>query len=244
MKWTSSLVDTLSGSMGDRTASTSRGGVGYFRKKVVPNNPRTLLQTALRAALSSAAVIWATQLSEAEQEAWWDIAEGSQTGQTLFVRTNQPRIYAQNSGRTCDEAGAYDERDVDVVVTPPESPSTPLTTPSAIVIDDSLNQLAFDVNATDPWVTETLTGDAVSLLFVYGSHQQNASRFKRQHSYSLIGCIVRKADDLVPPGAVTMNLATHGYTTFAGKVMYLKFIAQTSDGATSVPIEVRQTIVA
>jgi hypothetical protein len=45
-------------------------------------------------------------------------------------------------------------------------------------------------------------------------------------------------------GTVTINLATYGFTTQAGKVMYLKFRAYTSDGRVSGEINVRQTITA
>jgi hypothetical protein len=147
VKWSSSLVDTLSGSMGGRTASTARGGIGYFRQRTIPRNPSSPLQSAVRAALSSASVFWNTILSEAEREAWWDLASGGQTGQSLFTKTNQARIYANNSGRTAGLTGTYLALTLDVVLTPPESSSTNLTTPTAIVIDDSANTLVFTANA-------------------------------------------------------------------------------------------------
>lgn len=243
MKWSSSLVDTLSGSMGGRTASTARGGIGYFRTKVVPRNPSTLLQSAVRAALSSAAVYWNTVLSEADQEAWWDLAEGGQTGQSLFTKANQGRIYATNSGRTAGITGTYAGFLMDVVLTPPESFSTTLTTPTAIVIDDSANTLVFVANAIDEWNAEAVGSDQHAMLAVYASHQQSASRFSRQHPYQALAFVVREEGDAAA-GTVTINLATYGFTTQVGKVMYLKFRAYTTDGRVSGEINVRQTIVA
>lgn len=244
MKWKSAIITELSGSVGNLVASTSRGGVGYFRKKVIPANPNTLLQQAVRAAIASASVFWNTILSEADQEAWWDLAEGSQTGQTLFVKVNQPRIYAQNAGRTTDESGAYTARTLSIIDTPPESFSTPLTSPTAVVIDDSANTLKFNVNQDDPWVTQTLAIGESNGLYVYASHQQQPSRFSQQHSFQMLAAVVRENGDLADPDEVTINLATYGFTTIVGRVMYLKFIAQDKFGSISVPIIMRVTITA
>lgn len=245
MKWTSSLVDSLSGKLGGRVASVARGGIGYFRTLVIPRNPRSPLQLAVRAALSSVSVYWNTILSEADQEAWWDLATGSQTGQTLFGRTNQPRIYAVNSGRMADTDGNYgaESGTPDVVTTPPLSASTELSAPTAVVIDDSANTLTFDASATDTYNSQTLGAGEFSILFVYATHQQSASRASPQHPYQLLQALVRTAGD---PDVTTplINLATHGFTTQVGKVMYLKFIAQAKDGSVSIPIVQRVTITA
>lgn len=241
MKWTSALVDTLSGSMGGRTASTARGGIGYFRVKVVPRNPNTLLQSAVRASLSSASVYWNTILSEAEREAWWDLAEGGQTGQSLFTKANQARIYATNSGRTTGLTGTYGAMTLDVVLTPPESSSTNLTMPTSIVIDDSANTLVFVANALDDWNAETVGSDQHSMLAVYASHQQAASRNSRQHPFQACAFVVREEGDAAV-GTVTINLATHGFTTQVGKVMYLKFRSYTTDGRVSGELQTRVTI--
>jgi hypothetical protein len=244
MKWRSSLVDELSGSMGGRTASVARGGIGYFRSRVIPRNPNTLLQSAVRAALSSASVYWNTILSEADREAWWDLAEGGQTGQSLFTKANQARIYAVNSNRTVDSSGAYTELDVPIVTVPPESSATNLTTPSPIVIDDSANTLSVTVSQLDDWNAETVPTDAASMLAVYASHQQSASRNSRQHPFQALGFVVRPEADPTIATPIVFNLATHGFTTQAGKVMYLKFIAYTSDGRVSSAIITRVTITA
>lgn len=243
MRWTSSLVDTLRGSMGGRTASTSRGGVGYFRARVIPRNPRSLLQLASRAAVASAAVLWRTILTEDQQELWWDLATGSQTGQTLFSRANQPRIYAQNAGRTTGLAGGYEAIEIPAIITPPDSASTPLTTPTGVVIDASDNTLVLTANADDPYNAETLTTGQVACLLVYATHQQNASQFSRSRSYQMCAAICRQAGDPAI-GSPEIDLSAFGFTTTTGKVMYLKFVALDHEGRASVPVEMRVPITA
>lgn len=236
MKVRSPLVTEMSGKLGNMVASTARGGITYFRALVTPRNPATLLQLALRAALVSAARYWKETLTESQQEAWWDVAEGGQTGQTLFQRVNQPRIYAVNAGLATPPF---------VVVTePPETTSTPLTPPTSIVIDDSANTLTFTPSVDDQWNAETVDAGKVSGLFVYASHQQSASRFSRQHAYRIIGTLSRAEGDPTFNTAQVINLAPLGFTTQAGKVMYVKFVAQDQNGGVSIVFEQRVTITA
>jgi hypothetical protein len=243
MKVTSAILTSMRGKLGGLVASVARGDIQYFRKLVIPSNPRTLLQNAVRAAMTSASVYWNTLLSEADQEAWWDIAEGSRTGQTIFIRCNQPRVYATNSGRTAGITGTYAAFTLGYVLTPPDSASTPFTAPATVTIDDSANTMAFTANADDPWNAETVSSDQFAVLFIYASHQQNPSRFSRQHSYQLVAAVVRE-EGSAAVAAVNLNLATHGFTTQVGKVMYVKMVAMAQDGSISIPFERRVTITA
>lgn len=243
MRVQSAILTDMSGKLGGLVAAKARGGIQYLRALVVPRNPSSYLQLAVRAAISSASAYWRTAMNEAEQEAWWDIAEGSQTGQSLFVRVNQPRFYVNNTDRAVTADGVEYTTDIPTVVTPPDGLSTDQFTPE-VTIDDSVNQM--DVNGTDTgtWSSEVVTSGKASLLLVYASHQQNASRFSRQHPYALIAAIVRPPaadpiDDVTP-----IDLAALGYTTIAGRVMYVKTIAHDQNGRVSVPIEQRITIVA
>jgi hypothetical protein len=58
MKYKTSVAfSSISGSSGDVTASSWKG-VGYLRKRVVPKNPKTVAQVAVRAALTACTALY------------------------------------------------------------------------------------------------------------------------------------------------------------------------------------------
>lgn len=243
MKVISPIFSSMRGKLGGAVGSVARGGIAYFRALVIPTNPSTTLQTLVRAAMQSASAYWRTTLSETNQELWWDQASGGQTGQGLFTKVNQPRVYAQNTGlaRSNDTADPIDA--IDYVVTPPDGTGTTITLPSAIVIDDSANTLTFTAGPDDEWNTETPVASKPSLLYVYGSHQQSPSRFSRQHPYRLLAVVERVNGDPAVGALISpIPLAPLGMTTTAGDVMYVKFRASTSDGRISNEVTTRVII--
>lgn len=238
MKVKSAILTEMSGKIGGAVASRARGDIQYFRKLVTPTNPSTGLQKASRNAVASASSYWKSTLTDVQREAWWDLATGAQTGQTLFNKVNQPRIFANNSTLLVGTDGATPP--ITTIVPPPASLSTPFSGFIA-VIDDSANTLTISgLNVLDPYQSDT-SDTTPSVVYVYCSHQQTASRFSRQHAYRLV-----YADAIGGPVAAlaAINLAALGMTTAVGEIMYVKLVVQAPDGAISVPTEARITIVA
>lgn len=242
MKVISPLFSSLRGSLGGAVGSVARGGIAYLRSKVIPTNPSSLLQTAIRSAVQSVSALWQNTLTELQQEGWYDIAEGAQTGKSLFAKVNQPRIYASNSTRVTDETGGG------ITVLPayfPDAPSDGLNVDFALpfepIIDDSANTLDIQGVVAGNW---NLGADAthMSMVFVYVSGPQNSSRAARQRPYALARAYaIADAGDII---FTPINLATLGYPTIVGKVFYVKVYAQDNKGRTSLAQEFRTTVVA
>lgn len=239
MKIRSAILTEMSGKLGGAVGSTARGGIQYLRKLVIPSNPRTLLQTAIRNAVSSASSIWVNILSEATQTAWWDIAEGSQTGKSLFAKVNQPRLYARNTGRSKKPSGAALTNVLSYIETPPASLATDFAGITA-TIDDSANTLILPlIPGGEPWRVDAAT-DTPAMMFIFVSASQNASRFSRQHPYQLVRAIGFEDVADVTPAAI--DLAALGLATITGKIMYVKIIVQAVLGGLSVAQETRVTV--
>jgi hypothetical protein len=239
MKIRSAFLTEMSGKLGGAVGSTARGGIQYLRKLVIPSNPRTLLQTAIRNAVSSASAVWASILTEDQQEAWWDIAEGSQTGKSLFSRVNQPRIYAQNTGRAKVPAGTAPTNALTYIPDPPETLAT-VFGGIAITADASANTLILpEVLGAEAW-RDGSTALAPSVMYVFVSAEQNSSRFSRQHPYNLVRAIVFENETDVTPAAIDLDAL--GFAVIEGKVMYVKVIVQDPMGGLSVPTEDRITV--
>ena len=91
MKFGQALLSTeLSGSMGGTIASSSRGGLGYFRVRRVPGNPRSPGQTIVRTILSAIAAAWAGTLTGPQRAAWEAIAGPTSSGIDAFIKSNSP----------------------------------------------------------------------------------------------------------------------------------------------------------
>ena len=238
MKYKSALLHDLSGKIGGAVASKARGDIGYFRKLVTPSNPNTAMQKASRDAITSAAVYWRETLTEEQQELWWDEAEGSQTGQSLFTRCNQPRIFANNAGRNVSTEGG--DIPLLVITAPPLSKSTPFSGFNAVV-DDSANTLTVTMaSLLDPWIADAIESEP-GVAYVYASHQQNSSRFARQHPYQMVASFVCGAPTIT---ALVTNLAPLGFTSSVGKVMYVKVRVQDKAGGISGDIIKRIVVTA
>lgn len=82
------LTTELSGSLNGITASRARGGIGYFRTRVTPSNPRTYLQTVIRAILSGVAAAWRLTLTTPQRAAWTAIAKTGESGIDRFTAAN------------------------------------------------------------------------------------------------------------------------------------------------------------
>ncbi|MBM3854282.1 MAG: hypothetical protein FJ399_14170, partial [Verrucomicrobia bacterium] len=97
MKFSPLLSNDWRGKIGNQVAAKARGGIQYLRELVVPKNPRTFLQSAIRAAVSAVASYWTNNLTQEEREQWANVATGQQTGGTRFSLVNNPRRYSLNT---------------------------------------------------------------------------------------------------------------------------------------------------
>lgn len=104
MKWKSALVTALSGKIGGLVASTAKGAQ-YFRSFVVPVNPDTEFQRAVRDAVKTVSQRWGTVLSD-DQRAAWEVYANNTTltnsagdsyqisGSAHYTRANVSRVQA------------------------------------------------------------------------------------------------------------------------------------------------------
>lgn len=98
MKFTPSpIAGQMSGSAGSLVASRNRFG-SYFRTKVIPVNPNTIRQQAVRTFFTTLVVLWGNTLDDAQRALWEQYAEGVPirgeilTGQNHYIRSNVPRL--------------------------------------------------------------------------------------------------------------------------------------------------------
>lgn len=98
----------MSGSVGGVTASHNRGGT-YFRRRVVPTNPNSQQQQAIRGGFGGIVNAWQPQLSDAQRQGWKDYALNTPrtdvigqalvlTGQQAYIGANSARMQAANLG--------------------------------------------------------------------------------------------------------------------------------------------------
>lgn len=96
------LMSQPSGSLGGVTASHGRSG-SYLRARVVPVNPNTIYQQAVRTIAGNLATAWVTTLTDVQRAAWDLYADAvamtNRVGDTIyltglnhFLRSNTPRI--------------------------------------------------------------------------------------------------------------------------------------------------------
>jgi len=105
MKFTGTLVGTVSGSIGGVTGSHNKGGQ-YFRRRAIPTNPGSATQTVVRNLMATYSQAWANTLTAAQRAGWdvyaanvaWIDSLGnsiSLSGQQMYVRTQIAAVYAE-----------------------------------------------------------------------------------------------------------------------------------------------------
>jgi hypothetical protein len=219
MKFGHPLVSTeLSGSLGGVVGSKSRGGVGYFRMRSRPGNPRTLAQSFVRAALSSIASAWRSTLSTVQRDAWTAYAKPSESGINVFSRSNT----------LLEQAGQP------IALTAPTGsinlPNAPLT---GVVVDAS----AHTVTLSAP-----VPGDQMALVYV--AKQQSPSRDAQQFPFQFAAA-ADETDTFITlaPGQAGYNL-TAGEIAYVKVVFVGKASLAATVGATTIPQIFREIIVA
>lgn len=165
MKIKSSLMTEASGSIGGITASHNRGGL-YLRARVIPVNPNTPQQQAIRGFVAQLSSLWLSVLSALQRGAWDTYALNvplpdrlgeprNVGGLAMYIRSNVPRLQVGlprvDDGPTIYNLGAYTAGTF--------APPSEATQASDVVFA-----------ATDAWVGE----DDAAMIFFW-SRAQNSS---------------------------------------------------------------------
>jgi len=158
------LTSELSGSLGGVVASSARGGVGYFRVRARPGNPRAIAQTTVRTILAGLASLWRSTLTALQRTGWAALAASGESGIDAYARAN---FQARLAGELATN-----------------------TPPVSIGLDDPTILTAAVVDASAHTVTPTtFTGTVTRSMNVYVSRPQNASRLSQQFGFTYAGTI-------------------------------------------------------
>ena len=219
MKFGNPLISTeLSGALGGVVGSSARGGVGYFRVRARPGNPRTLAQTFVRAALAAAASAWRSTLSSVQRAAWTAYATDTESGVDVFCKSNA--LLQQGSQPLA------------------------LTAPTASInlSNAPLAGVVVDASAHTVTLPGTVPSDQVALVYV--ARQQSPSRLSQQFPFQLVAA-VDEGDTMatLTPEMPGYNL-TAGQISYV-KVVYVGKASNTATvGATTIPQVFREVVVA
>jgi hypothetical protein len=233
MKVTSAIFSSFAGAIAGAVAAKARGGITYLRARVIPSNPSTSFQSAIRSAVSAVAARWSSTLTQAQRDGWNGKATGKQTGQTLHAKTNNPRFYANGTDRRVTPAGVAESSNLNAVNVAPANVTASFTPPT-VSIDATADTLEIAWNTTDPWYTETVAAGKNALAMIYITPQQSPSREARQFPYQLAACLVRKNGGTAMAGTLTIELADLGLVADEDQISYVKIGIQQSDGSVSL----------
>ncbi len=200
MKIKSAIITEASGALGGLVASHNRGGL-YFRARVVPVNPNTPQQQAIRGFVAMLTARWQSVLTPL-QRASWDLyalnvplpdrlgEPRNVGGLAMYVRSNVPRLQANltliDSAPIIFDLGSY---------TPPGF--------SNFTAAGNSFETLFDGFGADAWPAE----DGAAML-VYTSRAESlaVNFFKGPYRFadSILGSV---ADPPVPPFVTTPAFA-------------------------------------
>lgn len=204
MKFGAPLVSTeLSGALGGLVGATARGGVGYFRARIRPSNPRSPAQAIMRAILTGISAAWAFTLTGAQRTGWETISPPESSGIDSFNKVNSQVLLGGDA--------RVDDPPASLALT-----SDPIT--AAVVVDESAATIGFTIPAAN--------GDV--RYNVYATAGQSASRLSRQFGYRFVA-----TSTLDATGATTVAIpATHPAADAAvGKVVYVRMVPWGESGS-------------
>lgn len=217
MKYKSALLTTGSGKIRGIVASHNRGGQ-YFRGLTIPTNPNTAQQQAVRNAMSSLQVLFAS-LTTLQRTGWATYAAATPvtdalgdsitlTAQQMFVKCNTLRL----------QAG------VAAISAPPVTGGLiTLTLPVAtIVAAGTTTSVAF--TNTDSWA------NAVGgYLLVYASRPMNGTINYFKGPYRYAGKVAGAGTPPTTPSVITLPFTIWA----AGSKMGFRYVAIGADGRPS-----------
>jgi hypothetical protein len=206
-----------SGSIGGSTYSRNRYGA-YVRSRVVPVNPQSALQAAVRSTFSELVARWSL-LTPAQRTAWSEYAAATPrtdalgqpitlTGRAVFIGNNALRI----------QSGLAVVQDGPTTFTLPE-----LTTPELTITAGDPISVAF--TAADAWTTPT--GGGLS-LFVTPAKSPQTEFCKGPYRYA--GTILGAATSPSSPATISTP-----FVYASGARVFYRMVAMTADGRISSP---------
>jgi hypothetical protein len=210
------------------TFSHNRGGP-YVRNRVVPTNPGTVFQAAIRGFVASLTSQWLNVLTFGQRAGWDLYAENvllpsplgdprNVGGLGMFIRSNVVRLQAFEAA-VLDAPSVFNlgEFSAPAIVT--------ATAPAAI-------SLSFDAN--DAWA-----GEDDAFMLVYGGRGQNASinYFKGPYRY----CHKIAGDGITPP--TSPEAVTNPFDMIAGQKSFIRTQVIRADGRLSADARTFQIVV-
>lgn len=223
MKYKSIVYGEAAGSVAGLVYSHNRGGQ-YVRARVVPVNPNTAFQQAIRGFLATIVAAWNTVLSSEQRALWEAYADAVEIPDILgeprnaggighFVRSNVPRL--QEGFARIDE--------------PPEVFALPTFTPPVLTAAETTQLVSVAFTQADSWAHEV-----GGCLYVYVSRPTNPSinYFKAPYRF---GDGIRGA--LVPP--TTPATFTAPFPFLQGQRLHWFVRAGRADGGLSSPFRGR-----
>lgn len=212
----------MSGSMGGITASHNAGGQ-YFRSRVVPTDPATVGQVAVRSAVATLASRWAAVLTEAQRSAW------------NVYAANTPMLNRIGESRTISGIAQYIRSNAPMAaegfLTVDSGPMTymlPTLSGTGITADAATNTFDLFFDNTDSWAT--LGGGR---LLLYTSRPQNSSVNFFKGPYRFTSSVA--GNDPVAPTSPVTSIATP-FAFAAGAKIFYQLRAFTADGRLSSPV--------
>jgi hypothetical protein len=230
VKFKSPIVSEASGSIAGITFSHNRGGM-YTRQRVIPTNPGSPYQTAIRQYVAQLSNLWLNTLTAAQRRAWDTYAENVLIADTLgelrnigglgqYIRSNVPRLQAAeprvDDGPTIFNLGDFTEPTWDNV--------------SA---GGGTGDLSFD-NA-DAWANED---DAAMLILVSRGQNPSINYFKGPYRYA--GEV--QGDSVTPPTSPA-SIALP-FAVALGQNVFAQIRVTRADGRLSLPFRAGSVAVA
>lgn len=220
-------VAAASGSLGGITFSRNRGGP-YIRSRVVPVNPNTPQQAAIRGFVSQLTSLWVNTLTQALRDTWNlyalnvllpnPLGEPRNVGGLgMYIRSNVPRLQA-SLPRVDPAPIIFDLGDYTV---PALGSLTPADTSSVSFTN------------TDAWANEDAAG-----MILYGSRPQNASINFFKGPYRLFDVIL--GDAITPP--TSPQVGTWPFIVGVGQRAFMRAQVTRADGRLSADFRTFQLV--
>ena len=216
----SALIGRLSRSAGSTTASHNKFGA-YLRNRVMPTNPQSSFQTAVRGNFSDLSTAFRT-LTDPQKEGWITLGQSMERtdslGQTYSMTGIQAFISVNNNLLTVGEAAVDDAPAYQL----PDQPASGVATIGA-------GLSSFSIAFTPP-----ASGD---FILVYATRPMSAGRmFAARSEYKLIAILDDASTS--PEAAATAYISRFGsFASKAGEKVFLRLIAISAEGFASTPIQ-------
>lgn len=221
MKYKSALMTHGSGSVGGLVASHNRGGQ-YFRGLTIPVNANTAQQQAVRNALSSLQVRFASVLTIAQRTGWQTYATNTPVTDTMgaSITLTGQQMYAK-----CNTIRS--QSGLSIIDAPPgvfglASLTIPVPT---IVAAGTTASVAF--TNTDAWA-----GEVGGALLVYASRPMAGTINYFKGPYRYAGKVAGAGTPPTTPAVITLPFVIGSATTKMG----FRFVAVRADGRPSPEI--------